>query len=86
MSVFSWSLLNRTKDFSGVEKIVAQSAMILPTSIFYRVTKNTRGVSPSPPAPCVTALDAMRGAIGIVCSSTARFSLLCWARELNEGG
>ena len=49
ISVFPWFLLNKTKNFSGVGKIVAQSATISPTPFFYRVTKNIWGRPPPSP-------------------------------------
>jgi hypothetical protein len=43
ISVFPWFLLKRTRNFSRVGKIVAQSAMILPSDQKYL------GASPLPP-------------------------------------
>ena len=54
MSVFLWSLLNLRKNFSGVGRIVAQSATVLPT-FFYRVTKNIGRIVPPAPEKCLGA-------------------------------
>jgi hypothetical protein len=35
MSVFLWFLLNQTKNFNNIRKIVAQSTKILPSYFFY---------------------------------------------------